>query len=288
MSRTVIAPSRPPNLQIKKSEVKTVLEKLLKDGQVIQASGINSLEDLAELQSKKTQWKEYVAEYLERAFDNETYRHQFNTSYGAMVMAMSPEDQIENFENDIRAKLISLESIIKRLELIPDIETLAPELETPHPVSISENKDVFIVHGHNEEAKEAVSGYIRSLDLVPIILHEQPNGGRTLIEKLEHYSTSVGFAIVIVTGDDMGYEKTESFENATLRPRQNVVVELGYFVGKLTREKVCVLYEEGVSIPSDLLGIVYVPYDKEDRWKLAIAKELNNAKISFKTEAAFN
>lgn len=138
--------------------------------------------------------------------------------------------------------------------------------------------DIFIVHGRDEAAKQMVARFIEKLDLNPIILHEQPNAGRTIIEKFEDY-TSVGFAVVLMTPDDVG-ASVEDKDNLKLRSRQNVVFELGFFQGKLGRKRVCALYKEEVEIPSDYQGVLFVPMDKDFGWKLLLAREIKAAGIS--------
>jgi len=134
---------------------------------------------------------------------------------------------------------------------------------------------VFIVHGHADELKHDVARFIEKFSLKPIILHEQPNRGRTLIEKFEENS-DVGFAIVLLTPDDIG-GATDKMQNP--RARQNVILELGYFIGKLGRQKVCALYSDGVELPSDLSGIVYIKFDKGGAWKFQVSKELKASGI---------
>lgn len=123
-------------------------------------------------------------------------------------------------------------------------------------------------------AKEAVARLLARLDLNPIILHEQPNKGRTVIETFEAYS-DVGFAVPLLTPDDIGATKTTP-EKLLSRARQNVILELGYFIGRLSRTRVCALYVEGVELPSDIHGVLYVPLDAGGvwRWKLASIRTL--------------
>lgn len=134
---------------------------------------------------------------------------------------------------------------------------------------------VFLVHGHNEEMKQSSARFIEKIGLKPIILHEQPNRGRTIIEKFSYYS-DVSFAIILLSADDIAFSKNDNVENAKLRARQNVILELGFFLGKIGRENVVVIHEEvsNLEIPSDYQGVIYVPYDKNGNWKLSIAKEL--------------
>ena len=108
------------------------------------------------------------------------------------------------------------------------------------------------------------------------MLHEQPNRGRTIIEKFVDYA-SVGFAVVLLTADDLGGTKNTSIDKMSLRARQNVILELGFFLGALGRGRVCALYEHGVEIPSDYQGVVFVALDEGGAWKLAIAREMKAA-----------
>jgi predicted nucleotide-binding protein len=131
---------------------------------------------------------------------------------------------------------------------------------------------VFIVHGRDEATKQTTARFLEKLGLEPVILHEQPNVGRTIIEKFEDYS-SVAYAVVLLTPDDLGGLASEKPE-LSLRSRQNVVFELGYFIGKLGRKKVCALYQKDVELPSDFHGVLYVPLDEAGAWKFLLAKEL--------------
>jgi predicted nucleotide-binding protein len=137
---------------------------------------------------------------------------------------------------------------------------------------------VFVVHGHNEAMKEATARTLEKLGLSAIILHEKANSGNTLIEKFVKHS-DVGFAVVLLSSDDYGYSKNNSVKNAKLRTRQNVVFEFGYFIGYLGRNRVVAILEsvENFEKPSDLDGVVYIPYTSSNKWQLDLARELKEA-----------
>jgi hypothetical protein len=120
---------------------------------------------------------------------------------------------------------------------------------------ITSNNQIFIVHGHNEEMKQSVARLIEKLDLKPLILHELANKGRTIIQKFIDHS-NVGFAIVLMSADDYGFSKNDIPENAKLRARQNVILELGFFIGKLGAERVMAIFEktDNFEIPSDMMA----------------------------------
>jgi predicted nucleotide-binding protein len=119
--------------------------------------------------------------------------------------------------------------------------------------------------------------------LNPIILHEQPSSGKTIIEKIEEHS-NVGFGLVLYTACDIGANKNQK-DNLKNRARQNVVFEHGYLMGKIGRNNVCALLKGEIEIPNDISGIVYVNMDEEDAWNLKIARELKRAGYAINLEA---
>ena len=135
------------------------------------------------------------------------------------------------------------------------------------------SRKVFIVHGHDDGARETVARFLERIGLEAIILHEQANQGRTIIEKVVAHS-DVGFAVVLLTPDDEGCVKGGTPEP---RARQNVLLELGYFIGRLGREKVCALKRGALEIPSDFAGVVWETMDSGGGWKQALARELEAA-----------
>jgi predicted nucleotide-binding protein len=136
------------------------------------------------------------------------------------------------------------------------------------------SKDVFIVHGRDDPAKTEVARLIERAGLNSVILHEQPNAGRTIIEKFEKYGGSAGFAVVLLTPDDVGGPDRE---NLRPRARQNVIGEMFWFAGKLGRERVCALKKGDIEIPSDFVGVGYTDMDDRGAWKTELLKELKAA-----------
>ena len=196
----------------------------------------------------------------------------FSPSYYVSGMGSGPYDD---------ARKSGVTKIKNLLNTIKEDYVLDSELGSSVPKtqkkSINNNK-VFIVHGHNETMKQSVARVIHQIGLEPIILHEQPNQGRTIIEKFTDYS-DVSFAVVLLSGDDLGYSKSNSPDDSRARARQNVILELGFFMGKLGRGKVVALFEqiENFEFPSDYQGILYTPFDPDGKWKFDVARELKAA-----------
>lgn len=273
MARQVISTRPPrPKLLIPKEEATEKVEKQLEKGRNIRDLPLNNELDLQNKRKEKEKWVDFTAMLLENIFENEYYANEFKQSYGSMRMAMNIHVQVENFMNEMDAKITNLESLKDMIEIIE----VSTAISTPQDTEDNKSsKNIFIVHGHDELIKTEVARFVEKMELVPIILHERPHQGMTLIEKLEHYS-DVGFAIILITPDDEGYQKGQQNE-AKPRARQNVIAELGFFVGKLKRKKVCVLYMEGVELPTDFDGVGYYPYDNQGAWKILVGKELRES-----------
>ena len=187
--------------------------------------------------------------------------------------------EIENTEASGRGKgstAPGFEEEKKAVELIAE-EFNLDTVKRMGSMKTSEGREVFIVHGNDEEKKEAVAAFLTKMELEPVILHEQPGHAMALIEKFEHYGDVV-FAIIILTGDDYGYAKGKP-EESKPRPRQNVVFELGFLIGRFQGQHVCALHEEGLEMPSDYKGAVFIPFDAGGIWKLLIARAMKTANI---------
>jgi len=153
--------------------------------------------------------------------------------------------------------------------------------KTTGSIGLSESPDipqsnrVFIVHGHDDAMKQAVARVIEKLGLDGIILHEKPNQGMTIIEKFTEYS-NVSFSIVLLSPDDTCIRSDKSTDKPIFRARQNVIFELGFFIGKLGRERVLALYrqDEDFEMPSDYSGVLFIPFDASGRWQFDLIREL--------------
>ena len=170
-----------------------------------------------------------------------------------------------------------LESLVEEVDRwwLDDVQA-PPAVEIPNVNEVPVSNRVFVVHGRDEASKQMVARYLEGLGLEPVILQEQPSQGRTIIEKFEDYAQTVGFAVVIVTPDDVGGLADEP-DNLQPRMRQNVVLELGYFAAALGRKRVCVLLKGDVERPSDYDGVIYITMNDGEGWKLTLGRELRAA-----------
>jgi predicted nucleotide-binding protein len=204
--------------------------------------------------------------YLNDLLETEFYYHPLIWFAG---QDLSREDR-ETWEEGKQKWCNLVETMIEEIQSFSSGKTL------PEPKN-KDNKNgqrIFVVHGHDNEMVETVARFIIKLGFEPIILREQPNQGRTIIEKFEDFS-DVDFALVLFSPDDEG----KSIEEEILhkRPRQNVVFELGFFIGRLGRQNVVVLHREvnDFEMLSDFQGVLFEPY--REGWEFRVAKEIKAA-----------
>ncbi len=194
-----------------------------------------------------------------------------NISYISISFDSSRDEDINCWESGRNSAINLIDTIIEELELFPK----EVHIESINDRSINRSK-VFIVHGHDDGAKETVARFVDKLGFKAVILHEQVDSGDTIIEKLEKH-TDVGFAIVLYTECDIGGVKSSSIEDLTPRARQNVIFEHGLLIGKIGRANVVALVKGNVEIPNDISGVVYKSMDTSGAWKYSIAREMKSS-----------
>jgi predicted nucleotide-binding protein len=268
-------PNQPLELRLPRALAEEKIDAQLAEGTAICNRQILAEQQLADAKAAYYTWSEYNELMLRQMFSREDFAEEYAAGPGAWVIRdLNFAEKVTEFRDDVLRDLRKLQSVRRRLELLP----LAQELQLPDkPVRavVQDGDKVFLVHGRDEALLEKVARFLEKIHLKPIILHEQPNGGRTLIEKFERYA-DVGFAVVLITPDDVGGLKADPPE-LQLRARQNVILELGFFLGRLGRERVCPLYVKGTELPSDYDGVVYVEVDAAGTWRVQLAKELREA-----------
>ena len=219
------------------------------------------------------EWSEYNDILLVKLFNDDIVKNRYYIPFNSRSKSMFDDEDITDIVEGVerlQESIDSLKQIRGQLELYD--EPLRHANTTQH----SFGNDVFIVHGRDDGAKETVARFVeRGLGMNAIILHEQPSGGETIIEKIERYSSNVGYAIALVTPDDIGALKDEEDDVLNPRARQNVVFELAYFMGKLGRQRVCLLLKDQVELPSDIGGISYISMDAPGAWRETLRREIN-------------
>ena len=200
-----------------------------------------------------------------------------NISYWPSVIYTDmPDSEFQaTYRRGLDSAAAMLESMIDQInDYWPD-DNQAQIPSSPQVNHRPSSNKVFVIHGRDDGTKQTVARFLETLGLEPVILHEQANLGRTIIEKFEDHA-HVGFAVALLTPDDVGSLKAEE-HNSKPRARQNVIFEFGYFIGKLGRKRVCALVKGDVEKPSDYDGVLYIPLDGSDGWKMRLIKELKSA-----------
>jgi predicted nucleotide-binding protein len=267
-------------LLVSADEAKAKLLDRIEKGQQFKVLKINSDKDFDTAQKSYNKWDDFNIELLRRQFTTAELSEEYSgwaVVSSILMCELSLGEKIGDFHKIIDAKVHRIDSIIERIELIPvsnQVKDITPKIEAAKTIDRSK---VFIVHGHDNEAKLEVARFIEKIGFDPIILHEQASGSKTIIEKIEAYS-DVGFGVVIYTPCDVGAKASE-LNDFKGRARQNVVFEHGFLIGKLSRSNVCSLVKGNVDTPNDISGIVYTSMDTAN-WQLELAKELRAAGYS--------
>lgn len=219
--------------------------------------------DFTTMSGAYQKWQLDTSKYIERIFGDESQ----NAGHFRSVTDSG------SYRSEIEAVVAQLASMIEEIEEFGDNDDSSQSRPAQASDARSDKRSVFIVHGHDEAAKHTLKDFLRGLHLNPIVLSDKVSEGNTIIEKFEKY-TQVDFAVVLLTPDDLGAGKHDT--KMAKRPRQNVIFEFGFFLGKLGRKKVRALVKGGVEMLSDYSGVVYIDLD-DGEWKLELAKEMKAA-----------
>lgn len=241
-------------LKIEFNGIKDVVLKYTSDGLI--CNYINQLEE-----SLKEDYFESVKYCVDKIVD----------WYKANINSIRLNSYVYNYDTHVKTKEM-LESINNGLKTYD-----FSKIKEKKRANKANGKSVFIVHGHDSMAKTEVARMIEGLDLKSVILHEQPDQGKTIIEKLEKYTADASFGVVLYTECDIGRAKDADEIDSHYRARQNVVFEHGLFIGALGRDKVCALVKGDVEKPGDLDGVVYIKMDDSGGWKIDLCKNMKAA-----------
>lgn len=275
MPRRTSSESPRPELTVPREEADRQLSEQIEKGQAILAMGVGNTPELESARTARSIWSDYNAELLRRLFTTDAMAHEYQDRLGIAFLGHSTlAEKIRDLRDDVEYDIRRLRSIKERLGLIPEARTVREAGAATDATERVLSKEVFVVHGHDKEVLYSVRHCIGLLQLTPVILAEQASEGQTIMEKLEKHA-DVGFAVVLLTPDDMGCE-VGSEDKLKHRARQNVVFELGFFSGKLGRGRVCALHKGDIELPSDYSGVVWISME-QGSWALALARELRAA-----------
>jgi len=263
-----------PALVVSAAQLQASLEEQIASGEQLRIREVSSIADLNALQDDFNTWDEYNSTLLRRSFTTSRPADEYAqiitpVVYGETSLSEKYHNKIRNIERRVR-KLRSM------LAQIPLYAEFSPPSALATPRSDRSAQGVFIVHGHNEAVRQSVARFVLQItEHEPVILHEQANSGQTVIEKFERHAEEIGFAIILLTGDDEGRKRGAG--ELQVRARQNVILELGFFIAAIGRERVAALHEPGVELPSDVSGMLYTALNGD--WKLELGREMRFAGI---------
>ena len=274
-----------PNLLVSIEQASKKLQRQIEKGKLLRDRRIDSQEELTQARDDSSNWSNYNRTLITRLFSDGSVGDEYHRRQTSAFLTVSPvpfPQEIKWHRREMEKFINHLKGICEQFELYEEPSDVLQDggEEVVETLADSFGNEVFIVHGHDDEAKLTVARFVESLGIIATILHEREDRSRTIPEKFEEHAAKASFAIILLTPDDVGASKDER-DKIHPRARQNVVLELGYFWGSLGRERVCVLYKEQVELPSDIQGILYIPMDNNNGWQLKLAKEMKQAGVPF-------
>jgi predicted nucleotide-binding protein len=262
-----------PTLRVPSTLLEQEIDERATLGRELRETDVESMDEFEALEARFHTWDEYNEQLFRARFTAPKIADEYKRATFGYVGRGNLELEVRLLREAVDSQLRKLTSIKARLPLY------AGNASNSTPTAPQERalgSKIFLVHGHDGEAKLQVAEYLEQVTgNRPIILHEQADSGRTVIEKFEEHASTAGFAVILLTADDIGNSKDAS--NMNERARQNVVFEFGFFVGQLGRDRVVALYENGVELPSDIAGFLYKPL--AGNWHTELARELRAAGI---------
>jgi len=286
-SRKPQPPELPPpaRLTCSRQEAERLVQERIAEGETLRLGSNATKAAYDDAWKHLATWSETNSRLLRSIGTSDEFNYEYSRNPGLPTLYLADPGLprlVEHFNEALSEKLRRLRSFVSQLPFIPEEDARRAHEAASREGAVDGNK-IFIVHGRNEAAKQAVARFVTDLGLTPVVLAEQPSRSATVIEKLEK-NTDVAFAVVLLTSDDIG---KLAGDDAPLAPRarQNVVFELGYFIGRLGRERVCAFRDPELTLMSDIDGVVITALDAEGAWKLTLAKELRAARIPFDANA---
>jgi predicted nucleotide-binding protein len=258
-----MASAAAPTLTASRADISRLLQNRIDIGKRLSASGVTG--------DTINNWIDYNVKLLRMILTGDNLVLE---EYLEIDLGVGP------WSADVSHHVDALESIRDRLgffrEPNPESEPVTKATQ-PQDHSAAAPRDfskVFVVHGHDGEPKAEVARFIEKIGFNAVILHELPNRGRTIITKFREEAAGAGFAVILMTPDDHG---GITGQDTRPRARQNVIFELGFFIGALGSDRVHALVKGGVERPSDFDGVVYTELDARGAWKQALGQELQAA-----------
>jgi predicted nucleotide-binding protein len=271
-------------LRVPREQLRSVLDERIRAGEdlVSKAEIADNASGHGDWLFLFSNWRDHTIAELRAVYDGDDVSIEFDV-WTRTTERSSPRSTFPFAKSSLEEGLKKLRDLVERLPLAVEPEALqvrpgkVDKTSRAHGASV-DSPNVFIIHGRSAGGfRDSVARFIEQLGLSPIILADQASEGRTLIEKFEASALDVGYAIALLTPEDSAYGPDDEPPPRPNRARQNVILELGYFMASLGRKNVVALRQEGLEVPTDILGIVYIPLDDAGAWKTLLARELNAA-----------
>ena len=263
--------SKSKNLMSLKSpldEVEFILQKQIDKGNELLEIPLPTSASLKAAEKLYNHWNSENFDILKKVFLYSDIARDYSTSHWSIgsifISDLNLGEKVEKLHSNIRFRISRLDSILSGVRLLAD------ERQTS---AVSDK--IFFVHGTDCDASARVISFLHELGLQTIKMKELAHAGKTIIAEIQKRS-EVGYAVCLLTPDNLGGTSVDALH---FRADQNVILQLGIFVGILGRENVSSLYVEGVELPEDYHGFEHIEIDRTNKWKSILLEELNRAGV---------
>ena len=213
-------------------------------------------------------WTQATSDLLQRVFGDDRVAASFGNA-GPVDDGPTPS------EEGTKQRLVSRLAVLS--ELIERAAELYQDAGGGEPADASNR--VLVIHSGHQAALEPVTHFVERIGCESVVFNE-PGNAPTRIEKLRQHTDDVAFAVVLLTGDDLGRDKQRPSGSERPRAPQSAILELGYLIAALGQKNVCALYYPSVEVPSDSAGVVFIPFDDREGWQSKLLRELKNAGLA--------
>lgn len=259
-------------LKIPLTEAEKILQKQIDKGKTILEGQIKNVPSLRTAEKLYNHWNSENYDILKKVFRFADIARDYSTSIwsigGILISDLKVPEKVEKLHGNIHFKISKLDSILHSIRLVSETKEAS-----------ADRGKVFFIHGTDCHTSSLVLSFIRALGLQPIIMKELAHAGKTIITEIRKRA-EVKYAICLLTPDNLGGVSAHELH---FRADQNVILELGIFVGRLGRENVSSLFVEGVELPEDFHAFEHIEIDRTNEWKEALLKELTQAGFEIKT-----
>jgi predicted nucleotide-binding protein len=197
-------------------------------------------------------------------------------NHESLIVAKDKKYLIDNIlKGKVKGTYVCTEEFITVAPKISALTKAAqPQVATPTPSGMP--RRILVVSGTDDTMKNTMTTALRKLGLASVVMSEEPNQGKRIVDRFSKEYSDIGFAVVLLSPDVYVYPKGEEATKRQRTPSVDVALMFGFLLGKLGKDKVLAFYREtaNFAFPIGFEGVKFTPLDDRDSWKLSLIREL--------------